>query len=186
MDQTKDNYEVLKGEELTVVFKDVNGKEIARQKQRANDYGSFAGSFTAPRDRLMGQMSLQVEGRAQGVGYFRVEEYKRPKFEVTLDAPEDRGQAQREGQPHRPRDELHRRGGGRRGGQVPRRARGADAVVVGLVARRLAAEPRARKSPTARPRPAPTARSRSSSPPSRTPRCRRRTSRPSFSRSTPM
>ncbi|HEY5480382.1 MAG TPA: alpha-2-macroglobulin family protein, partial [Verrucomicrobiae bacterium] len=87
VDQTKDNYEVLKGEELTVVFKDVNGKEVARQKQRANDYGSLAGSFTAPRDRLMGQMSLQVEGRAQGVGYLRVEEYKRPKFEVTLDAP---------------------------------------------------------------------------------------------------
>ena len=35
----------------------------------------------------MGQMSLQVEGRAQGVGHFRVEEYKRPKFDVTLDAP---------------------------------------------------------------------------------------------------
>ena len=75
----------------------MNGKEIARQKQRANDYGSFAGSFTAPRDRLMGQMSLQVEGRAQGVARFRVEEYKRPKFEVTLDAPKTGGQAQREG-----------------------------------------------------------------------------------------
>ena len=87
VDQTKDNYEVLKGEQVTVVFKDVNGKEVARQKQRANDYGSFAGSFTAPRDRLMGQMSLQVEGRAQGTTHFRVEEYKRPKFEVTLDAP---------------------------------------------------------------------------------------------------
>jgi len=87
VDQKKDNYEVLKGEMLTVVFKDVNGKEIARQKQQANAYGSFAGSFTAPRDRLMGQMSLQVEGRAEGVGYLRVEEYKRPKFQVTLDAP---------------------------------------------------------------------------------------------------
>jgi len=87
VDQAKDNYEVLKGEQLTVVFKDVNGKEIARQERRANDYGSFAGSFTAPRDRLMGQMSLQVEGRAQGIAHLRVEEYKRPKFEVTLDAP---------------------------------------------------------------------------------------------------
>ncbi|MEI8044205.1 MAG: MG2 domain-containing protein, partial [Verrucomicrobiota bacterium] len=86
-DQGKESYEVLKGEQVTVVFRDVNGKEIARQQQRANDYGSFAGSFTAPRDRLMGQMSLQVEGRAQGAGHFRVEEYKRPKFEVTLDAP---------------------------------------------------------------------------------------------------
>ena len=87
VDQAKDNYEVLKGEQLTVVFNDVNGKEVARQKRQANDYGSFAGSFTAPRDRLMGQMTLQVEGRAQGAGYFRVEEYKRPKFEVTLEAP---------------------------------------------------------------------------------------------------
>jgi hypothetical protein len=87
VDQTKDNYEVLKGEPLTVVFEDVNGKEVARQKQRANDYGSFAGSFTAPHDRLMGQMSLQVEGRVRGDVQFRVEEYKRPKFEVTLDAP---------------------------------------------------------------------------------------------------
>ncbi|HEY3864176.1 MAG TPA: alpha-2-macroglobulin family protein [Verrucomicrobiae bacterium] len=85
--QAKNNYEVLKGEDVTVVFHDVNGKEIGRQKQRANDYGSFAGSFTAPRDRLMGLMSLQAEGRAGGVAQFRVEEYKRPKFQAALDAP---------------------------------------------------------------------------------------------------
>src|ERR1022692_1525838 len=35
-DPTKDNYETLKGEEVTVIFHDVSGKEIARQKQRAN------------------------------------------------------------------------------------------------------------------------------------------------------
>jgi uncharacterized protein YfaS (alpha-2-macroglobulin family) len=87
VDQAKDNYEVLKGEELTVVFRDPNGKEIAQQKHRANDYGSFTGSFTAPRDRLMGQMTLMVQGRAQGQAWLRVEEYKRPKFEVTLEAP---------------------------------------------------------------------------------------------------
>jgi hypothetical protein len=87
VDQSKDTYEVLKGEDLTVIFRDPNGKEIARQKQRANDFGSFAGNFTAPRDRLMGQMTLLVEGRAQGNTAVRVEEYKRPKFEVTLDAP---------------------------------------------------------------------------------------------------
>ncbi|HTL57172.1 MAG TPA: MG2 domain-containing protein [Candidatus Limnocylindrales bacterium] len=87
VDQSKDNYEVLKGEPITVVFRDQNGKEIARQNQRANDYGSFTGSFTAPRDRLMGQMSVAAEGRARGQAWVRVEEYKRPKFEVTLDAP---------------------------------------------------------------------------------------------------
>ena len=83
----KDNYELLKGEEVSVVFWDVNHKEIARQKLRANDYGSFAGSFTAPRDRLMGTMLISAEGWVSGHAQFRVEEYKRPKFEVTLDAP---------------------------------------------------------------------------------------------------
>ncbi len=87
VDATANDYKTLKGEPVTVVFSDVNGKEVARQTRQANDYGSFAGSFTAPRDRLMGQMSLRVEGRAQGGAAFRVEEYKRPKFEVTLDAP---------------------------------------------------------------------------------------------------
>jgi hypothetical protein len=87
VDQEQDNYEVLKGETVEVAFRDVNGKEIERQKKRANDFGSFAGSFTAPRDRLMGQMSLQIIGRAIGSASFRVEEYKRPKFQVTLDAP---------------------------------------------------------------------------------------------------
>ena len=86
-DTTRDDYHILKGELVTVIFSDPNGKEIARQSLRANDYGSISGSFTAPRDRLMGQMTLRVEGRAQGSTAFRVEEYKRPKFEVTLDAP---------------------------------------------------------------------------------------------------
>jgi hypothetical protein len=87
VDQSKDNYRTLPEEPLTVIFQDPNGKEISRAKHRANDYGSFSGSFTAPRDRLMGQMSMVVEGRATGRAYLRVEEYKRPKFQVTLDLP---------------------------------------------------------------------------------------------------
>ncbi len=83
----QDTYRVVAGEEVTVVFFDPNNKEIARAKHRANDYGSFAGSFTAPRDRLMGSMRIEAQGRAGGAVMVQVEEYKRPKFEVTLDAP---------------------------------------------------------------------------------------------------
>ncbi|MBA4148174.1 MAG: hypothetical protein H0X66_08660 [Verrucomicrobia bacterium] len=86
VNQQENNYAVLEGQEVTVVFLDANGQEIAKQKHRCNDYGSFTGSFPAPRDRLMGQMTLQVHG-PQGVAHIRVEEYKRPKFQVTLDAP---------------------------------------------------------------------------------------------------
>src|SRR5439155_1625446 len=83
----RDRYEVLPGQSLTAVFTDANGKEIARQEHRTNDYGSFSGSFTAPRDRLLGTMVIRVDGGPPGQASVSVEEYKRPKFYVTLDAP---------------------------------------------------------------------------------------------------
>jgi len=52
--------------------------------------GSFSGSFTAPRDRLMGRMTLRIiNGDPNGATQFNVEEYKRPKFQVTLAAPKE-------------------------------------------------------------------------------------------------
>ena len=85
----KDNYEVEADKEVNVVFYDVNGQEISRQKHRSNEFGSFNGSFTAPRDRLMGRMRIQAEGGTRGNVWINVEEYKRPKFKVTLDPPEE-------------------------------------------------------------------------------------------------
>ena len=75
---------------MDVIFSDVNGKEIARQKVKSNDYGSFTGSFTAPRDRLMGHMSLRT-GNNNGYAGVTVEEYKRPKFKVEVEAPKEAG-----------------------------------------------------------------------------------------------
>ncbi len=87
VNQTRNNYQTLANQQVVVVFSDVNGKEVERLTHRTNDYGSFSGSVTAPRDRLMGQMSLRVDGVARGQTQFRVEEYKRPKFQVKLNAP---------------------------------------------------------------------------------------------------
>jgi len=86
-DTVRDNYLALAGQSLTVIFRDTNYQEISRQIHKCNDYGSFSGSFTAPRDRLMGRMSLLVQQGPNGSSYFNVEEYKRPKFRVQLDAP---------------------------------------------------------------------------------------------------
>ena len=88
-DQQSDTYEVIAGQSLTVVFSDPNGKEITRQTQRSNDFGSLSGSFTAPRDRLMGRMSLQVQDGPRGEAGFNVEEYKRPKFQAAIDPPKE-------------------------------------------------------------------------------------------------
>ncbi|HPA16693.1 MAG TPA: alpha-2-macroglobulin family protein [Verrucomicrobiae bacterium] len=87
IDQTNNRYETVAGRALTVVFSDPNGKEIARARAKTNDYGSFSGNFTAPRDRLAGRMTIAVTDGAKGATSLNVEEYKRPRFEVTLDAP---------------------------------------------------------------------------------------------------
>jgi uncharacterized protein YfaS (alpha-2-macroglobulin family) len=88
-DQTKAKYAVLPDTDVTVIFQDQNNKEIARQTHRANAFGSFDGSFTAPRDRLTGYMSLHVNAGPKGNASVRVEEYKRPKFQVSMDAPKE-------------------------------------------------------------------------------------------------
>ncbi|MHC1728947.1 MAG: alpha-2-macroglobulin [Syntrophobacteraceae bacterium] len=88
-DQAGNQYKTLGGRDLTVLFYDANHKEIARQKLRTNDYGSFSGSFTAPRDRLTGRMTIQAQDGPAGSTSFNIEEYKRPKFKVELTAPKE-------------------------------------------------------------------------------------------------
>jgi uncharacterized protein YfaS (alpha-2-macroglobulin family) len=86
VDSAKNDYRLLPGEEVVVRFLDNNGQEVARQTLKSNDFGSISGTFIAPADRLTGQMSLDANNLS-GQAYFRVEEYKRPKFEVTLEKP---------------------------------------------------------------------------------------------------
>ncbi len=88
-DQAGNQYRTLDGQAVTVVFTDANRKEIAREQVKTNDYGSFSGSFTAPRDRLTGRMTIQVQSGPVGSTSFNVEEYKRPKFRVELTAPKE-------------------------------------------------------------------------------------------------
>lgn len=85
-DKAAGRYATVSGETVTVLFTDPNGKEIARATHRTNDYGSFSGVFTAPRDRLNGQMSIRL-AEGNSMTSFRIEEYKRPKFQVELKPP---------------------------------------------------------------------------------------------------
>ncbi|MFC1763118.1 alpha-2-macroglobulin [Planctomycetota bacterium] len=85
--QSQGHYQTLVNRDITVIFRDANRQEISRQQHRTNDYGSFSGSFTAPRDRVLGRMQLVAEGEPRGSTAVRVEEYKRPKFRVELSAP---------------------------------------------------------------------------------------------------
>ncbi|MDR3133410.1 MAG: hypothetical protein LBU42_05240, partial [Prevotellaceae bacterium] len=67
-----------------VVFYNVNGDKISELEVSANEFGSFAGSFVIPANGLTGAMHIRAM-EAAGFVHFNVEEYKRPKFEVTFD-----------------------------------------------------------------------------------------------------
>jgi hypothetical protein len=71
--------EVKAGYATTVKFLDVNGDPIDSLQVTTDAYGAFHGQFTAPTGTLTGSMSLQEK---DGGRIIRVEEYKRPTFEV--------------------------------------------------------------------------------------------------------
>ncbi|EJF52144.1 large extracellular alpha-helical protein [Saprospira grandis DSM 2844] len=80
-----EQYKVVKNQEYAISLFDVNGQKLEELRLTTNEYGSLQGSFTAPTTGLMGQMSI----RNTSLGYYsshsiRVEEYKRPKFEVNF------------------------------------------------------------------------------------------------------
>ncbi|MBV2224844.1 MAG: hypothetical protein KUL74_08320 [Cloacibacterium sp.] len=78
---------------LNITLKDTNGEEISKQTLTTNEFGSVNGSFTLPQGKLNGQFTIEVDNDDDDVtdyvidGYksFRVEEYKRPKFEVSFE-----------------------------------------------------------------------------------------------------
>ncbi len=75
---------VAQNQKVEVTLYDVNGQKVSSRSFQSNEYGSFQGSFTLPSSGLMGSMSLGAS-QANGRQSVRVEEYKRPTFEVKLD-----------------------------------------------------------------------------------------------------
>jgi hypothetical protein len=82
-------YAAMANTDVTVTFRDANGREVAKANHKTSANGSFDGNFPIPAGGLPGQWSIQaVAGGAGGGTGVRVEEYKRPKFKVELAAPE--------------------------------------------------------------------------------------------------
>jgi hypothetical protein len=69
------------GYETKVYLQDANGQKIDSQKVKTNDFGSFSGVFKLPAGGLNGNFAITTE-KDEGSIYFKVEEYKRPKFYV--------------------------------------------------------------------------------------------------------
>ncbi|OQA92213.1 MAG: MG2 domain protein [Bacteroidetes bacterium ADurb.Bin234] len=78
--------EILANKKVEVTIKNRNWEDVNKMTFTANEYGSFAGSFVLPLGELSGNYSINCLNSRH---YISVEEYKRPQFEVLIDAPKD-------------------------------------------------------------------------------------------------
>ncbi len=77
---------VVTGYKTKIILRNANGQKAAELFMTSNDFGSFNGSFKLPEGILNGQFSV-YDSLGNGVQQFSVEEYKRPKFFVTVEKP---------------------------------------------------------------------------------------------------
>ncbi|MGD0654353.1 MAG: MG2 domain-containing protein [Thermoguttaceae bacterium] len=73
------------GREFTVEIYNPKGEKIISETKKADAWGGLEGEYKIPADASLGVFNLSVKDL--GGGSFRVEEYKKPEFEVTIDAP---------------------------------------------------------------------------------------------------
>ena len=71
-----------KSMELNFILRDANWKQVAEQKVTTDEYGTASVDFELPKEGQTGLYSISVNGTA--TKYVRVEEYKRPTFEITF------------------------------------------------------------------------------------------------------
>lgn len=68
--------------ELKFILRDANWKQMAEQKAMTDEYGTASVDFELPKEGQTGMYHVSVNNRANSS--FRVEEYKRPTFEITF------------------------------------------------------------------------------------------------------
>lgn len=84
-DRESGTFQVAKGFPVQVTLNDPNGEAVATLDLATNSYGTASGEFTIPAGRPLGVWHLHssLNGRSS----LRVEEYKRPTFEVAVNDP---------------------------------------------------------------------------------------------------
>ena len=72
-------HEVRAGEQVNAELRDANYKVVEEKQLVTDEYGTVSTQFTLPTTALTGRFSIHVDKVSQ---YIRVEEYKRPTFQV--------------------------------------------------------------------------------------------------------
>ena len=84
---------VATGCRLRLVLSDPNGQQVAEDSVLTDDYGVAATAFVLPTDRIAGQYALWIYNGQRRVcaEWLRVEEYKQPRFMVSVNLAEGQG-----------------------------------------------------------------------------------------------
>ena len=88
------------GHSFLIEIENPKGKKVHAESKKADQYGGFDGEWKVPADATLGSYYVSIKpqdvgdgtvkpGQVLGSSSFRVEEYKKPEFEVTVDAPAD-------------------------------------------------------------------------------------------------
>lgn len=80
--QQKKQYKLETDTKIKVYFKDSNYQDIKTQEFTTDNFGSFHGTFTIPTGLMSGDYCLNT---SNGSIFIKVEEYKRPTFEIEFD-----------------------------------------------------------------------------------------------------
>jgi len=78
--QNGDEVQVRKEAAVWLALRDAHNQEIARKELTTDDFGAFSTEFQLPTETLAGTFRIESEKTSCAI---RVEEYKRPTFEVT-------------------------------------------------------------------------------------------------------
>lgn len=83
----QENVSAFAGRSFGIEVKSPKNETVFSKQFTADEYGGFDGEFMLLDEAMLGVYSIYIP--SMGGGSFRVEEYKKPEFEVTIDAPKE-------------------------------------------------------------------------------------------------
>lgn len=75
--------------DFTVQINNPQGEKVFEKSFKTDKFGGIEGEFPLAKGAMLGNYSLLVMDPFRQGGTFRVEEYKKPEYEVVIDAPSD-------------------------------------------------------------------------------------------------
>lgn len=82
-----DKSSAFANQQFPVQIHNPQGEKVFEKTFTADEYGGLAGEFPLPKNAALGTYALMIVNR--GGSSFRVEEYKKPEFEVKVEAPKE-------------------------------------------------------------------------------------------------